>query len=248
MVKQVVFLLLLLVPIVAATEIESESFYVQSTHIGLSGYQGESTTYDSRATLTFQQGASGETGSATYTYDVGHFEPLDIEPPTVEYITPFEGQSLASSPIVPFTFNATDNNEVTNCELFINDVYTSNDTSITNGFPNTIQVNLVNGDYTYYVLCYDPSGNNNSIVRTNFTLNYQAGGGGSINTVAPPSPLEGPINNSLIDFISSREARPKFRADDLKLVAFLGLLWAAWYLFIFRGAPPDKPKKTVYIR
>jgi hypothetical protein len=246
MVKQVVLILLLLVPIATAFEIDSDNYSAQSYHYGLAGTYSESTTYLTRATTTYQQGSSGQASSTSYVANIGHFDPIDVTPPNLTNIQPTQDEVWSSSPIIDFIFNVSDNDELSNCQLYLDDTYIQNETAIINGGTNTISRNLGNGDYEYYILCYDPAGNNNSINKINFTVVYQAqsGGGGY---VAPKINVTEEEGRTLEEFLEGRE-RPTFRSDDLKLVFFLILLWAFWYLFLYAPPAKKKPPKTVYIR
>lgn len=67
------FLFFLLFGFVYAFEMETSSFSVDNSHIGIAGGEGDSTSYDSRSTLTYQQGGNDDGSTTSYIFNSGWF-------------------------------------------------------------------------------------------------------------------------------------------------------------------------------
>ncbi|MEK6934051.1 MAG: S8 family serine peptidase [Nanoarchaeota archaeon] len=127
---------------------------------------------------------------------------VELAKPNVSLLAPEEGYSVtASSTIINFTFNASDNLNINNCELMINGAVNLTNFSITNQSANhSFTQTLSSGNYNWNVNCTDQAGNvGNSSLRS-ITINAPAsspsssssgggggGGGASAQTFVPSS-------------------------------------------------------------
>lgn len=62
-----------LIHFTSAWEISTASYSIDSTHSGLTGSEAETTNYDSRDTLTYEQGGSSDGETASYEFNSGWF-------------------------------------------------------------------------------------------------------------------------------------------------------------------------------
>ena len=105
------------------------------------------------------------TNSTDYFYYV-----IDNGTPQITLLNPLN-HSVENQSLVNFNFNVTDANTVANCSLIINNGIESTLTTIIKNASNTIQFNLVNGNYNWSINCSDKAGNTNESVFRNITVN-----------------------------------------------------------------------------
>ncbi|MFA5084637.1 MAG: hypothetical protein WC475_04675, partial [Candidatus Paceibacterota bacterium] len=83
---------------------------------------------------------------------------IDTHNPVVSARTPAD-EAEDGEGSVSFVFNVSDNSSIKNCSLYIDDEMDTTDTSISKDTNQTISISLTQGDYEWYVKCYDYSGN-----------------------------------------------------------------------------------------
>ena len=110
---------------------------------------------------------------------------VDLAKPNVSLISPDEGYSLtASSTLIGFNFNVSDNLNISYCDLILNGAVNLTNSSIVNqSSSHSFSQTLLSGSYTWGVNCTDQAGNiGNSSLRS-LTINtpvasVSSGGGG----------------------------------------------------------------------
>lgn len=108
---------------------------------------------------------------------------IDSASPEVELLNPDndeEYETTSSKKSVDFEFNVTDNFDIKNCSLWIEDKLNDTETEIIKYESNTISFALADGDWDWKIRCYDYSGNyDESSERTvKITVTTDSGGGG----------------------------------------------------------------------
>ncbi|MEK6886177.1 MAG: hypothetical protein AABX17_04385, partial [Nanoarchaeota archaeon] len=139
----------------------------------------------------------GSNNNSVYSFSASNFSiTLDIIKPTINLTSPADGYSeTSSSATIIFSYNATDNNNVSNCSLIVNGAVntvniTINSSSITSTFSA--------GSYVWSVNCSDFAGNIINSTNRSFTITAPAactscggggggGGGGSTASTFVPS-------------------------------------------------------------
>ncbi|MCF7861918.1 DUF2341 domain-containing protein [Candidatus Woesearchaeota archaeon] len=114
----------------------------------------------------------------------------DFDAPVISLVTPLEDyHSLVGS--LDLVYNVTDENEITNCSLYINGTWNDSSTSITKDSNQTFSlVNLDNAYYGWNIVCYDVSDNKNN--NNSETRNFSVGP----DLLAPQITLFAPSNES----------------------------------------------------
>ncbi|MFH1294814.1 MAG: PGF-pre-PGF domain-containing protein [Candidatus Aenigmatarchaeota archaeon] len=96
---------------------------------------------------------------------------VDLTAPVVTLITPTNGSSWTANSTVIFYYNVTDI-AAKNCTLVINPGTDPNSTSVTVNTSQSFTKTLSNGDYTWYVTCYDNANHVNSSSANTLTVSY----------------------------------------------------------------------------
>ena len=95
---------------------------------------------------------------------------IDRSGPDVSLVLPSNGDTYTDSNVVPFVYNVSDDSGIDNCTLYVNGSGVKTDTSITKNQNQTINHNLDNGDYSWYVRCVDEAGNANQSSSRSLTV------------------------------------------------------------------------------
>lgn len=92
--------------------------------------------------------------------------------PTVTIISPENEESYTDSPYeVTFSFNATDYaTNITNCTLYLEDEANKTLTDVENSQETTFDLEIGEGDYDFYVKCYDSNGNTANSAEWSFEI------------------------------------------------------------------------------
>jgi len=99
---------------------------------------------------------------------------IDSIKPVVKLVSPSDGTNTTTTSQI-FQFNVTDNFNINNCSLYLDNDLELTKTSISNGstvsFSTVSLASSVSGlGYTWYVICYDKSGNLNSTDHWHLTV------------------------------------------------------------------------------
>ncbi len=105
--------------------------------------------------LTCWDGANNYNSSVTWNFSI-----IDLSP-TVNLTNP-EDNHWSNTSNVDFFYNASDNNDLANCSLYLNGVFNqTNQTPVVDGAENNFSVlGLVDGEYDWTVRCFDDGGLN----------------------------------------------------------------------------------------
>src|SRR3989344_3226550 len=83
---------------------------------------------------------------------------LDYVSPSITVSSP-PNNTLSNSNTVSFVFSATDNNDVTNCTLSVNDTLVSANLSVIDGQQQNVTTFLSGGNHTWLINCSDQANN-----------------------------------------------------------------------------------------
>ncbi|MFH1359154.1 MAG: S8 family peptidase [archaeon] len=113
----------------------------------------------------------------------------DATSPNISLLDPTDSSSYTSnSQTINFGFNVSDNNDISNCSLIINNVVSLTNTSVDKSLIQNISQSFVPGSYNWNINCSDESGNVFNSSLRGFTVTAPAvqtastgggGGGGS---------------------------------------------------------------------
>ncbi len=117
----------------------------------------------------------------------------DYTPPTITLIAPANNTLNTTTNTIDFYYNVTDQNNVDNCSLIINNKINKTDTSITKDTTQSITVFLENDNYNWSINCTDTFGNTGESETRNISINAPT------DTQAPTINLISPANNTLND-------------------------------------------------
>jgi hypothetical protein len=107
------------------------------------------------------------------------FNGVDLIAPVINLTSPLTGASYSGSSYnVNFTFNVTDDSNISNCSVYVNNVGFLNSSAIVKSAFNSIILNLAASSYTAYVNCTDFSFNIGNSSSISFTITAPAGGNG----------------------------------------------------------------------
>jgi len=105
---------------------------------------------------------------------------IDFTKPNATIISPADGQSFSGSQTITFTYNTSDNQNISNCSLIINGTVQSINNSITNfSQTHSFVQSLLAGNYNWSVNCTDLAGNTENSSTSNLVLTATSSGGGS---------------------------------------------------------------------
>ncbi|MBI2632720.1 S8 family serine peptidase [Candidatus Pacearchaeota archaeon] len=157
--------------------------------------------------------------------DVYNFN-IDLSKPNVSLLTPIDGYSVsASSTALNFTFNVSDNLNISYCNLILNgDINITNSSIINQSLNHSFTQTLYSGTYTWGINCSDQAGNiGNSSLRsitisapassTSSSAGGGGGGGGSNAQTFVPSSDE--VNRGFTRDLSKND-KIKFLIYDIK--------------------------------
>ena len=116
--------------------------------------------------------------------------------PIVTLLYPTNSTYASGSPV--FYYNVTDALDIRNCDLYINSVLTSTDTTVSKNINQTLSANLATANYTWFVQCTDIGD----------TIGTSATGSINIDATPPSLVLIAPLNQAnittrKIDFIAN---------------------------------------------
>ena len=97
----------------------------------------------------------------------------DVFSPAVTLISPADGSSTTETGI-SFVYNVSDDSDIANCILVINNVVSQTSTSVIRG-ENSFSATLDLGNYNWRVDCNDTSGNNGRSSTSSFVINSGSG-------------------------------------------------------------------------
>jgi hypothetical protein len=172
---------------------------------------------------------------------------IDLTNPNVTLITPANNGSWTSSSTVTFTYNATDAIGIDFCELYVNNVFLKNSSTIING-TNTFSRDFSNGVYNWTVNCTDLSGRTTQPSTNSFTQlsSLSGGGGGTTNNYETGLDI-----NKLVDDVNMSRAQ-NLSENNQKILLWLLIICLGWFIL---GYKRDKenyakkyPKNKIYIR
>ncbi|MBW2975233.1 hypothetical protein KY366_05940, partial [Candidatus Woesearchaeota archaeon] len=111
----------------------------------------------------------------------------DTAPPNISLISPANSSTWTSSSTVVFSYNVTDESNVTNCSLVIGNSTDQTDSNITRNLTQTFSKSLSNSDYNWSISCSDYYGKMGNSSTYRLTVSYSepsttptgSGGGGS---------------------------------------------------------------------
>ena len=122
---------------------------------------------------------------------------IDTTAPVVRLESPPNSSVITNTRNVTFRYNVTDNTNISNCSLRINNAVNKTNYSITiNTTQNFTANDMPNGRYNWSVLCYDIAGNSNTSETWTLTIRLGTsppgggdggGGGGGGGIIIPPS-------------------------------------------------------------
>lgn len=219
----IMVLICLTIPLTAAFEIDSNTYTAFNYHTGLGASTGNSTTYDLRDTITIQ-GYNNEMSSSSYTAKSGIYKQTDLIAPVIALDTPENGSTVTSGSVI-FIYNVTDDNPILFCELYINEIFITNNTAVTGS--NTYLRNSNNGDFNWTISCSDIFGNTANETGY-YTVEAGTGGGGG-GSISPPAEEDIDVNR-LIESIGL--VGDDTRDFNLKVLIFLAIIYIYWLLFI----------------
>ncbi|MFP4524439.1 MAG: DUF2341 domain-containing protein, partial [Candidatus Woesearchaeota archaeon] len=99
----------------------------------------------------------------------------DSEGPNITLLEPVANRTFYTPGEKNFTYNVTDYSNVTECRLFIDDVFVAQNTTITKGVQNNFTYDVqYRGDHNWSVRCYDdtPLANNGTSETRDFSFAY----------------------------------------------------------------------------
>jgi PGF-pre-PGF domain-containing protein len=106
--------------------------------------------------------------------------------PNVSLVSPANASTWSSSSTITFSYNVTDDNNIKNCSLIINNATEVTDTSITKNTTQSFSKSLSNANYNWSINCYDSLDNQGNSSTYSLIVSYTApsssgssGGGGS---------------------------------------------------------------------
>ena len=103
----------------------------------------------------------------------------DTTAPNVNLISPTNSSTWSSSSTVTFTYNVTDNNDITNCSLIINGTFDQvNSSAVVKNISQTFTKSLSNANYNWSVNCTDLANNQGNSSINSLTVSYTAPSGG----------------------------------------------------------------------
>lgn len=104
---------------------------------------------------------------------------VDTTNPGVGLLTPSNASTETSSSAT-FTYNATDNMNITSCNFIFDGSTDQTDTTVTQGISQSFaKSSISNGEHTWAVSCLDVASNQNTSVTRNLTVSVSSGGSGS---------------------------------------------------------------------
>jgi PGF-pre-PGF domain-containing protein len=105
--------------------------------------------------------------------------------PNVSLVSPANASTWSSSSTITFSYNVTDDNNIKNCSLVINNATDQSDTTISKNTTQSFVKTLSNSNYNWSVFCYDTLNNQGNSTIYILTVSYTApsdsgssGGGG----------------------------------------------------------------------
>jgi len=204
--KIILLMVLLLVPLVSASNVSSGNYSIE---VGiLDGFNNNvsSTNY---SVETGVEDVSGKTTSGNYSVSVGFINSAlggeaDITIPTIYLASP-ANNSATSNLIIAFRFWATDNIKLGNCSLNINGNNVST-TGMNNNTNTTIIYTLTTANnVNWIVYCDDNSGNTNFSDNRTLIVNIPSTGGASgaiISGTLPNNSCDITLDKNLLKFNS----------------------------------------------
>ncbi len=119
--------------------------------------------------------SAGNLNSSTYL----NFS-VDLTTPNVSSVSPVNGYSeTASSTTISFSYNFTDNLNISSCSLILNNAVDQTNTSVTNQSVNHLFSKSINaGSYTWNINCQDEAGNIGNSTNRTITISAPSSGGG----------------------------------------------------------------------
>lgn len=118
--------------------------------------------------------SSGNTNNSAYL----NFS-VDLTSPNITLISPSDAYSeTASSTTISFSYNATDNLNISSCALIINAAVSSTNSSINNqSLTGSFSSSVSAGSYTWMINCTDLAGNAGNSSTRSFTITSPSSGG-----------------------------------------------------------------------
>ena len=114
----------------------------------------------------------------------------DFDKPLITIYSPKNTSQDIDGNVI-FKYNVTDENEISNCSIYINNTLKKTNTSITKNAEQIFSINgISNGEYNWYVSCYDKTDSNNLGTSETFLLTIAP------DTTPPTISLISPKNNS----------------------------------------------------
>lgn len=156
-----------------------------SLNLSYGNYSWNCLAYDIKGKLSF--------GSSNFTITYDNIKPI------INIINPADSSSYSSnSQSINFIYNVSDNYNIANCSLIVNNAISLTNSSITNFSENQVFTNSFSpGNYIWSVNCTDSAGNqenssSRSLVITSppVVISSSGGGGGSLYTIYTPSITE----------------------------------------------------------
>ncbi len=129
-------------------------------------YKWNCKSYNSRSNFSFAE------NNFTITYD--------ITKPTITILNPSDSSSYNSnSQSIAFSYNVSDNYNVSNCSLIVNSAVSLTNTSINNSNNNSITQSFSAGTYNWNINCTDSALNENNSNTRSFTVTAPVAGSSS---------------------------------------------------------------------
>jgi subtilisin family serine protease len=137
----------------------SDDFELNITNLQEGDYKWNCLVYD----------LSGNSAFASSNYSIDY----DTIAPSISLVSPSEGYSTTGTTI-DFEYNTTENTNIANCGLIINNAIDSYNSSEISNSTNTISKNLSVGVYTWSINCTDLAGNIGNSSSRSLTINQAA--------------------------------------------------------------------------
>ncbi len=150
---------------------------------------------------------------------------IDTAAPNISLISPADAYSITGTSSIAFEYNASDNLNITSCELILNNAsVASNASAISNG-TNNITYSVSPGSYSWGINCTDQVGNiGNSSLRSltvnsaSSSVSSSSGGGGSITESAKTYNITREEASSGVTKELKKKDKIKFEIFDEKFV------------------------------
>jgi subtilisin family serine protease len=124
--------------------------------------------------LNYNNGSNSSWGESNYTFT------YDSSLPNISLISPLDSVSYtSSSQSIDFSYNVSDNYNIANCSLIVNDVVSISNSSIDKSLNLSLTQSFVPGSYVWSINCSDDAGNIDNSSSRGFSVSAPSVGSSS---------------------------------------------------------------------